>query len=109
MSLRASCFYSFPDQKTREGCGRFRDLFGGSRGQSRENSARNDGFFFPESRRALLRGPNDQKKKSMSLEISISIEILNLARKFQSRRLDFPTKIVDTEYDRAKVPLVQWK
>ena len=37
------------------------------------------------------RGPNDQKIKFRS-KFSISIEILNLARKFQSRRLEFPTK-----------------
>ena len=35
--------------------------------------------------RQFPRGPNDQN-------ITISIEIFNLARKFQSRRLDFPTK-----------------
>ena len=33
----------------------------------------------------LPRGPNDQKH-------SISIDIFNLARNLQSRRLDFPTK-----------------
>ena len=34
---------------------------------------------------AVPRGPNDQKN-------SISLEIFNLARKFQSRRPEFPTK-----------------
>ena len=38
------------------------------------------------------RGPNDQKNQSRS-KFSISIEIFNLARKFQSRRLEFPTKM----------------
>ena len=37
------------------------------------------------------RGPNDQKNWSRS-NFLISIEIFDLARKFQSRRLDFPTK-----------------
>ena len=37
------------------------------------------------------RGPNDQKVQSRS-KFTISIEIFNLARYFESRRLDFPTK-----------------
>ena len=37
------------------------------------------------------RGPNDKKIQSRS-KFSISIEILNLARTCQSRRLEFPTK-----------------
>ena len=40
---------------------------------------------------ANARGPNDQKIKLRS-KIPLSIETFNLARKFQSRRLDFPTK-----------------
>ena len=36
-------------------------------------------------------GPTIKKNQSRS-KLSISIEILNLARKFQSRRLDIPTK-----------------
>ena len=36
-------------------------------------------------------GPTIQKIQSRS-KISISIEIFNIARKFQSRRLEFPTK-----------------
>ena len=38
------------------------------------------------------RGPNDQKIQSRS-EFSIPIGIFNPDRKFQSRRIDFPTKI----------------
>ena len=37
------------------------------------------------------RGPNDQKIQAR-LKFSVSIEMINLARKFQSRRLEFPTK-----------------
>ena len=39
----------------------------------------------------LPRGPNDQKIQSR-WKFSISIEIFNLVRKFQSRRLEFPKK-----------------
>ena len=38
------------------------------------------------------RGPNDQKKSRSRSKFSISIEFFDLARKFQSRCLDFTTK-----------------
>ena len=38
------------------------------------------------------RGPNDQKKIQPRSKFPISIEIFNLARECQSRRLEFPTK-----------------
>ena len=47
----------------------------------------------------IPRGPNNQKRGPTSKKLqsrskfSISIKIFNLARNFQSRRLDFPTKI----------------
>ena len=54
------------------------------------------------ARKSQRSQPNDQKIKSRS-KFSIPIEFFNPARKFQSRRLDFPTKIGPRWVARSKI------
>ena len=71
-------------------------VFGPNRARIKKNSS-DAGIAKIDFRKSIFanpsdpRGPSNQKIKSRS-KLSISIKILNLARKFQSRRLDFTTK-----------------